>query len=140
MSLGVLESPTSSLEGPPGESLGVEVDGLFEEARRRRRRRVLLGTAIACVTLTLVLAVALSGGAGRWFGGPPSPPVNRGPAGGATVHPPSAGAHTQAPRGPSLCGKGVVFLVPRNRAPGASLLPCYRAPTLPGGVATTPTP
>ena len=140
MSLAALDPPTTSDVEPLAESLGAEVTSLFEQARRRRRRRVLVTTMIACVTLFLGAWFLITGGAGRWFGGPPAHFSNSGPMGGTTTHLPSPTSHPVTPLGQPVCGKGITFLAPNGTATSASLLPCFEAPKFPKGVATFPSP
>jgi hypothetical protein len=138
--VGLLEAETTGLDDPGTAPSGTGPSSLFEEARRRRRRRVLLGAAIVGVVLVLGMTFLALGGAGHFSGTPPSHSGGRGPAGGLTSPQPPPSEHGPVTGGRALCDKAIVRLDPPSTAANASLLPCYRAPALPGRVATVPPP
>jgi hypothetical protein len=124
------------LDDPRTQSLGTDLHLLFPEARQRRRRRLLLGGLILCVALSLGATFFAAGGSGRFFGGPPATSSSRGPSGGLVTHQPLPAGHGPTSSGPAICNKGILSLVPPNTKASASLLPCYKAPNLPGPVST----
>ena len=138
MPAAVLDRPEERDLDPVAEPAAVT--DLFEEARRRRRRRLVACAVGVCLVLASGAGFLIAGGSGWWFGGPPAHSVDRGPTGGTTTHPPSPTARPSATRGGSVCGRGIIFLTPPGHTTGASLLPCYEAPTFPKNVATYPSP
>jgi hypothetical protein len=92
-----------------------------------------------CVAISLVLTFFAAGGAGHFFGGPPSLSGSRGPSGGQVTHQPLPAGQRPNAIGSAICNKGVVPPVSRSTKASASLLPCYKL-NLPEGVRTFPSP
>ena len=137
MLVGLLEPEAAILDDSPREPAEGDIKLLFEEARQRRRRRILLAGLSLCVALSLVLTFFAVGGAGHFFGGPPSLSSSRGASGGQVTHQPLHAGQRPNATGPAICNKGIVAQVPRNTKASASLLPCYKL-NLQGGIRTFP--